>query len=313
MLQHVRWLYVGAVSLTLGACGITTPDMENPWEDKQKSLVKIDELTTHTTCEIVTAFRRVFTNNRKIIELSKRKNIPNVGLSEKEVSEIANWRAQVILTLTVDEKTQFNPGIAFNAVYSNSIKRFINGNVTVGQSGALALAGQYTPSATRKITVGFSFYLRDFLAGPVAKQLAELSATENGAECSVPGGTFIDGDLKFDDTLRSALLPAFGNEGDPYTSAFLEALKGYSKSAKKDVIQHEVTFTLVYGANSTPSVKLVDFSANQASNPFLGVQRTNTQNVLITVGPDGSSVAGATILSSQIVNGFAAALARNQN
>ena len=308
MQRFAHWLMGGALSVVLGGCGTKTPDMQDFWENEQKAIVQLDELTDHTTCEIVSAFQAVLTDN-----VATNTFLAGLGQPTKDLSSIAQWKAQVIFTLTVDEKSQFNPGGALNSVYANGVRRFKSGNVNVGQTGALTLAGQYSPEAARKITVGYSFYLRDFITGAASKKLGELSKKQKGIRCFRPGGTFTDGDLKFYDTLRTALLPATNNDRDPYGSSYMSELKTYASKAKKDVIQHEVTFTLIYGASVTPSLKLVDLSVNQAANPFLGVQRTNTQDVLITVGPEGNDIAGATLLSAQIVSGFSTALSKSQN
>lgn len=305
-----KWLSVGAALITLSGCGTYVPEMQNSWENKDSTaLVHVDQLTDHTTCEIVRAFQIILADREQA-----NRFLISKGQKPVDISQIATWDAEVVLTLTVDEKSQFNPGVSLNAIYPNAIKRFANGVVTVGQTGSLGLAGQFSSDATRKITVGFGFHLRDYLAGPKAKRLAELANTEKGGICEPAGGPFIDGDLKFYDTLASALYSAGSNQNDPYTSTFLDELKMYQSSLKKDVISHDVTFIVVYGANVTPNIKLINVSANQGSNPFLGAQRTNTQEVLITVGPNVKSnpVATSTILSSQIINGINSAFAKSQ-
>jgi hypothetical protein len=52
-----------------------------------------------------------------------------------------------------------------------------------------------------------------------------------------------------------------------------------------------VTFIVIYGGGVTPSWKLVNFTGN-TTTPFLNAQRTNTNDVIITLGPPAPPSAG---------------------
>ena len=200
-------------------------------------------------------------------------------------------------------------------MYPNVVKAFGTGAVTVGQTGSLGLAGQFSSDATRKITVAFGMNLHDYLTGPRARKLAV--AAQEGARCSKPGDAFIDGDLKFKDTLETALVPASNSDRDIYSADYMKELKTAEKANKKDVISHEVSFVVIYGVNVTPTIKLIDVSANQGTTPFLGAQRTNTQDVTITMGPavggQLNATAATTILATQINIGTTNAILKLRN
>ncbi len=123
-------------------------------------------------------------------------------------------------------------------------------------------------------------------------QLPECNRNENG---------FSHPDIKFMDWLYDATLGANVQGG---VINYRNALQAETKASKKDAISHEVTFVVIYGANVTPTWKLVNFTGNTGSAPLFGLQRTNTQDVIITLGPavEGtlSTAALNTTLASQI-------------
>ncbi len=290
-------LTTGVTLMMLSGCGTYVPEMQNFWEDRDAGLIQVDVLKDHVTCEVVSAVQTILSGNEEANKVRALNGLPTVDLSD-----IKNWVAEVLLTLTVEEKIQFNPSVSFNAVYPNVVRKFSSGPVTLGQTGSLGLAGQFSSDATRKITVAYGLKLHDYLTGPKAQKLA--AAAQKGISCFKQGGAFLDGDLKFKDTLEAALVPAANNKEDIYGSDYMKELATAQKANKKDVIAHEVTFVVIYGVNTTPSIKLVDISANQGASPLLGAQRTNTQDVTITMGPTQAgqlnSTAASTILASQI-------------
>jgi len=292
-----QWLGTGVALVNLTGCGTYVPEMQNFWQNKDAGLVQVDVLRDHVSCEIISAVQIILAENEEANKVRAQNGLPTVNLSD-----ITTWVAEVLLTLTVDERSQFNPSAALNDIYPNVVKKFSSGAVTVGQTGSLGLAGQFSSDGTRKITVAYGLSLHDYLIGPRARKLA--AAAQTGTRCSKPGGVFTDGDLKFKDTLESALVPEANNKEDIYSSDYLRELATAEKATKKDVIAHEVTFVVVYGVNATPSIKLVNVSANQGASSFLGVQRTNTQDVTITIGPavagQPNLTASNTILASQI-------------
>jgi hypothetical protein len=135
------------------------------------------------------------------------------------------------------------------------------------------------------------------------------------APCPHENGIFIESDLKLREWLEDVMLPAYVQGG--IVPNYADALAKEEKAGKKkDVISHEVTFVIVYGANITPTWKLVRVSANTGSPFFFGATRTNTQDLVITMGPpqDGglSTAAQNTILAAQIGQAVASAIRSTQ-
>lgn len=312
MRRALHWTTVVAPLVLLNGCGTYVPEMQNFWEDRNEGLLRVDRLKDHVSCEVISSIQSVLANNEQLNQVRLAS-----GLRSVDLDDIKSWTAEVLLTLTVEEKSQFNPSVSINDVYPNASRVFRSGSVVIGQNSSIGLAGQSTSAATKKITYAYGIELRDYFVGPRSKKLA--AAAQKGVRCADPGGTFTDGDLKFKDTLESVLVPAASNNTDDnaFGSDFFKELKTAEEAIKKDAIAHQVTFIVLYGASINPTIKFVDVSASQGSGPFLGVQRTNTNDVSITMGPkvDGqlNPIVTSTILSSQITNGARSAIQSLRN
>ncbi len=217
-----------------------------------------------------------------------------------DIKWLSDWSAKVTLKIVVDEKSSLNPGLSFNTLFPSAVNKFGNGTtVTTPQSFSFGIGGQFSSDATRTETIGFFFVFKELL-------------TKTGL-CPIGQGPLIESDLKLHDWLEAAALTAEtpGTISDPFVSG-----------APFDVISHEVSFVIVAGGNVTPTWKLVYLSANPTA-PFLGVTRTRTDDVLITMGPIGELKNGRPVgpslavenahLAAQIGQSVAAAIQSQQH
>ena len=298
--------YVISMAIALSGCNTFVPDPQEFYEDHSLAPVRVQTMIQHIVCELKTAVQTVLVEDYEQGPFRK-----SLGLSEKpRLYWLRKWSAQLTLTLTVDEKSGFNPSFGFTDVLPNAVSRFSrNRSVTSGQSSGLAVSAAYSTDATTKETHSISLDLESF-ADP--KELAAFVAARNNAKsdgirdprlyCQQSGQIFLRGDLKLTDWLRAATASAVV-EGSIYGN-YQKALEAAEKKQKKDVLSNQITFVLMYGGGITPSLRLVDFAVNQSSNPFFNPQRTKTQDLIVTLGPteDGqlSTAAQNTILASQI-------------
>jgi hypothetical protein len=306
-------LFLSMIAMSgASGCGTYVPNLQEFYEPPDRARIKVENLVAHVECEVITGVQSVLLTDQDLAIERKRANLKQ----EEVLSELKKWAAQITLTLTVDEKSTLNPGIAFNQIYPNATSRFLTQpSVITPQSFSLGLAGAFSSEAARKETL--SLYL-DFKTFTDTKSLVLARAQRDSGQqppCNEIGGIFIDGDLKFKDWLFAATLPAAVEGG--IEQNYIKSLESEEKVAKKDVLSHEVTFVVLYGANVTPTLKLVNFSANPGTSPLFGVQRTNTQDVIITLGPPQqgqtlSTAAQNTTLASQIGLAVANAIRNTQ-
>ncbi|MGB6176370.1 MAG: hypothetical protein WBF43_08545 [Methylocella sp.] len=192
--------------------------------------------------------------------------------------------------------------------------------LNVPQSYAFGLGGTLSADATRKETLALYIDFKKFTADLTKlfvshnrEKIANLLGTLP-APCPHESGIFIESDLKLREWLEDVTLPTYVQGGIvPY---YANALADEERVGKKDVISHEVAFVIVYGGNITPTWKLVRVSANTGNMPLFGATRTNTQDLIITMGPAqnaGLSIAAQnTILAAQIGQAVASAIRSTQ-
>ena len=281
--------------------------------------MKVQQLVQHVVCELKDAVETVLVDD--IAFAPKR---TSVGVdSSPRLAWLYDWSAQLTFTLTVDEKGAFNPSASVNSVLPNAVKTFSGKPaVSIPQSSSVGLAAAVSTQATTKQTFAIRIKLRDLvpivgIRAMVPARLANISAGVDSPkrDCKGQGQPFLSGDLRLREWLRSQTIPA-GVRGAIYGD-YEKALLAAEKAAKKDALSDQITFVLIYGGSATPGWKLVDFSANQGSLPFLSAQRTNTQDVIITLaspGPKGdlSQTANNITLSSLIGTAVSNALRNNQ-
>jgi hypothetical protein len=302
---------LGLSALTAG-CGTFVPGLEE-FYDPQDTKTLVDAIVYHVQCEVQTEIQSLLIKDKEIADAK----IP-VGRDRKpqgpRLDWLKTWGAQAILTLTVDEKTSVNPGVTLNTVLPNATTIFSNGNVTTPQSFSLGFGASGSAGATRKEMVAWFIDFKDFTGRNALARAKAIGVADDSAPCSKEKGILIQSDLKLREWLYAVVLPTVPQ--DAFVDDFKGALIAQAKASKKDVIAHEITFAVQYSANVTPSWKLVRVSANQGSSPLFGVQRSRTQNLLITMGP--TTPAGPTqaqqnaALASQIGVAVANAIKNSQ-
>ncbi len=305
----------------LGGCGTYVPDLQEFYQKPEDGRVLVQAIVSQVQCEVRNAIQTVYLEDMKLsIDPYVQNALLKSGLSPtRRLTWMLDdkWRAQIILTLTIDEKSAFNPGLSLNTPMHNGAVNFVGETFTtasaiqantysflsVPQSYSFGLGGTFSADATRKETLSLFIDFKQVL-GDIEKQYVKKSLNMNkindllkdaAAPCPNEKGIFIQSDLKLKEWLEDVTLPARVQDGLDYGSA----LKAEATESKKDVISHEVTFVIVYGGNITPTWKLVRVSANTGSSPLFGATRTNTQDLLITMGPVQNPTAQSIILASQ--------------
>ena len=171
---------------------------------------------------------------------------------------IDGYGIQTTLTLTYDEKGSLSPG--FSAVPNLATPIF-------SLAGGVGLSSE----ANRKDTID-GYYL-----------VSDLENTRC-SESSRPNGMFLlQSDLKLSEWLFTAVIAQ---------STGVVNFDATSKAAKDSILQHEIKFTIETSGNITPTWKLKHFTINPGIN-FLSLDRTRTNDLIITLGPAAKAVVAA--------------------
>jgi hypothetical protein len=173
----------------------------------------------------------------------------------------SDWGTAVTLSMTVEDQTGLSPGVTFMQPFHNVVFPFrTGGNVTSPQSFSFSIGGTASANALRSEMIQYTFKNRDAI---------------KFSECYNTGsGVLIDGDLKIKEFIfDKAQIIAAGN-GLWYPGATLPF----------NAWTEEITFVAAYGATATPTWKLARISANASSNLVVS-ERTNTNDLIITLGP----------------------------
>jgi hypothetical protein len=254
----VRIFFALVVAATVSACGTYTPD-KDPFQSDA-------EADNHVTSQ--GAYETAITNH-VACEIGE-------GLEEAEKLELpwlTKWGTTVTQTITVEDQTGLSPGISTIKPLQNGFFPFSaanGGNVTIAQSFSFNLGGTASANALRTETIQYTFINRDILS---------FYKKNHGCKESTHG-VMIDGDLKIREFIYDKALIAFSSNLQLLPPKNILA----SQIAPFNVFTEEITFIASYGASATPTWHLARFSANSSSN-FLVSQRTNTNDLIITLGP----------------------------
>ncbi len=274
--------------LALSGCGTYVPDLLNIYDaraevpaDSEK--VQVQSLIEYVACDVITSVQKVLIQDEDVAASPAAKSIHQPA----QLTWLKDWVAQLTFTLTVDEKSQFNPGVSVNQVWPSAVTTFAHhAAVTTPQSFSTGLAAAFSSDATRKETLALYIPLAQYTdEKSLNKARAILSS---GQSCKIPNA-FISSDLKFMDWLSDVTLGVYVHKG--VLGDFRKDLLGAASGGKSAALSHQVTFIVIYGGGVTPSWKLVNFTGN-TTTPFLNAQRTNTNDVIITLGPPAPPSAG---------------------
>jgi hypothetical protein len=279
-------------ALCVVGCGTTTPSFHE-FYDSEDSATMIEAITEHTQCEVRDAVQFLVLDDRDAAAVKSRLTKKT---EQPSLAWLSNWDAQVTLVITVDEKSSLNPSVALTPPLASKTSTFGDGSSTITtQNLSLGIGATGSVDATRKGTISWLIHFKDLLddtslaQARVKRDQLYKAALETGAKtipttCEHRHGAFIQGDLAFRDWLYTALVPAAIKNG--LIGNFAEALSAEAAASKKDVIQDDITFVVLYGGSFNPVFKLLRVAGGQASPPLFGVQRTRTQDLLITLGPE---------------------------
>lgn len=300
-LRWLRPLLACLVSGPLCGCGATVPMLQDVTDSRDTPII-IDSIVSKATCELQSAVQMAILDD---IDLGMMPN-PDTGVPiGRKLRWLDTWIADLILTITVDERSSLSPGLTTTALIEPEASTFRNRlSFATQKNFSLGLGATGSTTATRKDVLEWLIDFSEFTdpgSLALARQARDQVRKANGGRgvprsvivgCDKQGGSFIEGDLQIRDWLKGdAVLavrnPQPGEAPGPYEKALLAA----AKSTKKSAMQHEITFVLFYGGNITPSWKLLRVSANQGSTPFLAGQRTRTQDLILTIGPPAEPAA----------------------
>ena len=181
------------------------------------------------------------------------------------------WGVAITLTITAEDQTGLSPGISTISPLPNVLFPFSNGVLTAAQSFSFNLGGTASVNALRTETIKFT--------------LRDNDVFSYGCNEAREPGFLIDGDLKLRDFIF-----------DKAAIANSHNLAGNMEDETRAVYNawsEEITFVGSYGASATPTWKLARFSSGTSSNLYV-TQRTDTNDLILTLGPLACSASRAT-------------------
>lgn len=258
---------------SLAGCGTQVPDMTLS-ADANSTPNLLLGVISHIKAELECAVVQLYDEDQR--ESKGTHNPPALAW-------LSTGTGKATITLTVDEKSVFNPTALYLQNFPTVSQTFPNKSV-VSTARNFGLAGGVNMSsdATRVIQVDYSFdFAKDFFADPKLKHPDEAKNL-----CSPYSGSLIDGDLKVYDSFHAILLPTQLYPGNK--RADIKFVSGTSST-----MQTHITFIVAATGGITPAWKLVPVSFNVNSNPFFQSGRTRTDDVIITIGKKAPEVAQA--------------------
>jgi hypothetical protein len=247
-----------ALAAMLVGCGIYTPDKDPFRSDAESETHETSQgiyetaITTHVACEL----------GQALAEAEKL-----------DLPWLMEWGTTVTQTVTVEDQTGLSPGISSVSPLKNTVFAFpaaSGGNVTVAQSFSLNVGGTASANALRTETIQYTFKNSDML----------WFFKKNRNCLDRIHGVMIDGDLKIREFVYDKALIAHSLNLTPRPPPGVSA----QVIPPYNVFTEEITFVASYGASLTPTWHLARFTANASSNLLVG-QRTNTNDLVITLGP----------------------------
>lgn len=289
MFQGTRSLVAPAVATLLSGCGVAVPDIKEPWDGPYGTRQIEFEVKKTVFCKLGEAIRTVnweytvMTRSGAGAPLVKRQFIPN------------NYVAQISLSFEVDESGGLNPGVSLISPLANS------------QSFSLGLGGTLSSTASRIDKFDPTYSVSSLMIEPGPEAICNPKKDPYyGSTSSSP---LIVDDLGIQSWLEDAMwtnifIPSTASPnaagmggaggGQPGSSP-----KPQSGGTTPDTISIEIKFVIQTSGNVTPTWKLIRLSANTGTAPFVGVGRTRTHDLIITIGPNKTSTTNSH-LASQI-------------
>lgn len=237
---------VCAFSLLTG-CGAQLPVMRMGYADEESYSKFVRAIADHVRCEV-----------QRAVALEYRPDDPNRA-------QLFGWAAKVALTVRALDKGTANPGVSV---------------VNTGGTFTMAAGGQFETDGTREMTMTYFLPFNELLNNGAPPKLKKRVDYESQA--------LLCDNLVFENGVKE---PIAGNLG--LHESFVAALNAWDSrntlserinGGPFDTITHHITFVVIAGASGTPTWKFANVTANTTS-PFLSASRTNTDELLITIGP----------------------------
>ncbi len=295
------------VAASLAGCGLTVPNISEPWDQDIPPNLKLlpnDKLTATAQIEFEIKKRVYCDLKNAVLDAEKI----YYGEGKNEVTRVKNgflpldWGAETSLSLQVDEAITLNPGVTITQVMPNAIKAFGVGNtVTTPQSFNFGFGGNLSSTATT-IDKFDSYYTIDRLN----KKIEDVSICNpdhpqndpfyNAGVTPATSTPFVvESELGIKDWLIGALYSTRAIPSDPMSQSSgssvgtsggsSNASQGSGNKQEPDTLTREIKFIIVSTGNVTPTWKLVRVSANTGMSSFFGLGRTRTHDLIITIGP----------------------------
>jgi hypothetical protein len=243
------------VSASLSGCGLRTPVMELS-NETYPTLRLVNNIVDHVKDELGCAIVGLIDDDRDRMKGGKPSAYPWLSKATGKVS----------LKLTVDEKSALGAGLTYSDFFTNAVSTIGKTVITTPRSFALGANISGSSEAQRVDNSDYTLNIE-------AVFVKDPKYQRGGDACTYLthfDGVFTDSNLQIKDWLQSRLeLYAI----DPDVKS----------SSVPDTLTTEITFTVAYGGNATPSWHLVPTSYNTAANPFLGLSRSRINDIIITI------------------------------
>jgi hypothetical protein len=208
------------------------------------------------------------------------------AVSTGNVPWIAGWGTAISLNLTWEDMSNVNPGLLYTT--------------PIGGSNLFSAGAGVSGSAhsTRNEAITFTLENKTLL-----REALLDSRTRQGLDCSsLEDGVTVQSDLRIDEFIYDKASIAGGHEARTRPIDYPQF----------NTFQETLTFVVSVSGNVTPSWKFVRLSVNPTGQ-FLAGARTNTSQIIITLGPlaKPASPAGAAQLAVQAAVQHDAAIAGN--
>ncbi|HWX82946.1 MAG TPA: hypothetical protein VNZ48_05030 [Xanthobacteraceae bacterium] len=247
-MSALRFVVISAVAVTLGGCGLFTPEMEAFWETKDQEKAFENIIVNNVKCEIRNGVYEAI----RLLQTHTRYPGNDIRWLEKQ-------GATVTLKLVVDEKSSLNPGISYGD--------------TPPLPFSLGVGTANSADATRTEIVAFTYSFHDLLHERGVERYI-------GKPCDHEDGVLIQSDLKIRDFIVNKVFLA-----KVPGSVVIEDVPGSARPVSNpfSTFSYEVTFVVAYGINGTPTWKFKRIAVNPSS-PLFSTSQQRTQDLTITIG-----------------------------
>jgi hypothetical protein len=276
MMARFGFPLVLLASVGLSGCGFGVPEMNvfSPDQNFDNTPFSTqgyfeNDLVNHIKCGIERGLLRV-------AGYIGGKPVPFVDWLYKFENN-TGWGTTVNLTLQVDEISSANPGASVTNQWGNEIKVLpLKQSAIYPQAFLFGAAGNLSAHSTRTETIQYTYSNEWLLARALEeREYAKLQGDPDGPSCDKGlDGFQIQSNLKIDDFIwDKATIAATGNAQSTQRSW-----------ATFGVFQDQLTFVASYGGSVTPTWK-IETVVLGTNSPLLSGTRTNTDTLIMTMGP----------------------------